>query len=165
MSTTRPQETGTTRTLHVRGRRVAALALLVIALPPTLAACGLLGGATNHGAAPVQIATDQPKQVDATGATVAPVDSGANGGAVTATQRTTQVIVSGGATVTRIGLVTHTLVNTQTFTAVRTQQLTKISIPPPVTNLLTVTATNFVTVTLPGRTVTLPPVTVTVKTP
>ena len=167
MSATRRTEPGGTRTLRLRGRRVAGVALIVALTPVTLAACGILGGQTNHGAAPVEISTDNAGQPTG-GSAAAGVDPGSNGGAVTATQNSTQIVTSGGATVTRIGIQIRTQVNTQIRTAVKTQQLTKNVTAPPVTNIQTVTDTVTSTVTGPGKTVTAPapaPVTVFVTKP
>jgi hypothetical protein len=159
VSTTRLPQRRAPRVLRVRGRRTARVLAAVVLLPMTLAACGLIGGASNHGADPVIIPTGSADLATGTAA----ADSG-TGSATTSAQHTTQVVVSGGATVTRTGIVMRTQIdtrtNTQTMVATKTlPQVTKISTAAPVTNTTTVTQTVTpapVTVTGPTVFVTKP---------
>ena len=132
------------RTVRLRGRRTAGLVLTVVLLPAGLSACGIIGGKSNHGDAPVEIsagdATTEPTSVQAS-----PTGSPAP---VTATQKTTQVVTSNGVTVTRTGIVVRTETNTQTQTKTKTQQVTKVFTPPAVTNTQTQTQTMTQTATV-----------------
>jgi hypothetical protein len=151
VSTAPRTEPRATRTVRIRGRRMVAAVAVVAATPLTLAACGVLGGGTNHGDAPVEISQDDGGDQAASSG----VDPGTAGGAVTATQPTTQLITSGGVTVTRVGLRTlvntqiRTQVNTKVNTQIKTQQLTKtaVSTRPAVTDFQTVNNTVTRTVT------------------
>lgn len=162
MSTTREPERLAPRTVRVRGRRLTAATLTLVSLPMTLAACGLLGGQTNHGEAPVEISNGavDPGQADPTppstpgGGSPSPTDTppadtqsavDPNAPPQGATSTTTQVVVSAGKTVTRTGIVTRTQINTETMTQVRTQ--VKILTPRAVTNTQTQTQTQTQTET------------------
>jgi hypothetical protein len=153
VSTTRQSELRTPHVLRVRGRRTAAVVLTVAVVPFTLAACGLLGGDTNHGSAPVVIPTATAAIASANGASAS--DGSAGTGAATSgqtTQATTQVLVSGGMTTTKTGYIVKTQVNTMTKVATKTlPPQTRMVTQAPVTNTQTVTST--VTTTVAGPTV------------
>ncbi|HEY6793529.1 MAG TPA: hypothetical protein VI248_02480 [Kineosporiaceae bacterium] len=135
------------RTLRIRGPRLAGAALATALVPWTLSACGMLDNRTNHGAAPVEITA-----TDAGSAVAPPAGSPTRPGGTPppgTPQTTTQVVVSGGQTVTRTGYVFRTNVQTKTQLEMmtQTQMATQIRVTtaPPVTSTVTQTATQTVT--------------------
>ena len=141
---------GTARVVKLSGRRLASVTLSVLAAPLALAACGMLGGSTNHGAAPVVI----PTVVDSAGATDVPSSPSSTTTTTTTTTAATAAAAPPPATVTRTGIIVQTQVQVRTRTATRTM------VPPTVTKTLppaTVTQTQLATVTPPSvaKTVTI----------
>ena len=153
MSARRHPERRAPRTLRVRGRRLAGVVLTAVLVPSLLGACGLIGGQSNHGAAPVEIsAGDAGAPTGSPGSGSLATSPTGSGSAVATTQNTTQVVVSGGVTVTKTGIVVRTQTNTQTKTQIKTQQVIKVSTAPPVTDTQTQTQTVTTTETVTLKT-------------
>jgi hypothetical protein len=102
------------RILTFRGGRLVSIALSVVVAPLALAACGLIGGNTNHGAAPVVI----PTVVES---------SSADGSSPSSSSAAAEPPPT--STVTKTGIV----VKTQTRIQVTTKTAIKTSVPPAIT--------------------------------
>jgi hypothetical protein len=128
--------------VQLRIPRRAAATLAVAVLPLSLAACGLFGGGTNKGQAPVVIPSES-----------AGPSSSPSGSSASSTSSSAAAVVP--TTVTKTGIVVHnqTLVRTATKTL---PQVTRVVTPAPITltQTQTQTQTNTVISVPPAQTVT-----------